>query len=166
MATSHDAGRQGGQLVEADGVTFYYQTHGQGQPLLLLHGGSLTGDMWRPYLAKFAERYRAVVPDMPSHGRSSSRAGALSYRQLADDIVAFARALDLDNPLIVGYSDGGQVALEIGMRYPMLPQSIVIGGVVSKYSDALRGFIRGAVGDERSAEADTELLDVPRSIPT
>jgi pimeloyl-ACP methyl ester carboxylesterase len=64
----------------------------------------------------------------------------------------------LSHKPLVGFSDGGQVALEIGMRYPTFPQSIAIGGVVSKYSDALRAFIRRAVGDERSPEADTELL--------
>jgi pimeloyl-ACP methyl ester carboxylesterase len=139
-------------------VSFYYQTYGAGKPLLLLHAGSLTGDMWQPYLAGFAERYRVIVPDMPAHGRSSSPNRALSYRQLADDIVAFMAALDLRNPIVVGFSDGGQVALEIGMRYPTLPQSIAMGGVVFKYGDALRAFVRDALGDEESPDVDAALL--------
>jgi len=61
-------------------------------------------------------------------------------------------------PLIAGFSDGGQVALEIGMRYPTLPKSIAMGGVYFKYSDAQRAFVRDAVGDETSPEVDTARL--------
>jgi pimeloyl-ACP methyl ester carboxylesterase len=144
--------------MEAAGVNIYYETHGQGQPLLLLHAGSLTADMWQPYLAGFAERYRVITPDMPDHGRSSHPKRTMSYRQLADEIVAFIRALDLHKPLIAGFSDGGQVALEIGMRHPALPQSIVMGGVWFKYSDIYRAFVRGALGDEESRDVDTARL--------
>ena len=58
MAPVNPTVRQHGQTIETNGVNIYYQTHGQGEPLVLLHGGSLTGDMWQPYLAGFAERYR------------------------------------------------------------------------------------------------------------
>ena len=122
-------GTQHGHIAEANGISIYYESHGHGDPLLLLHAGSLTGDMWQPYLAGFAERYRVITPDMPGHGRSGNPTGAMSYRQLADDTVAFIQALDLREPLIAGFSDGGQVALEIGMRHPTLPKSIAMGGV-------------------------------------
>src|SRR5262245_48472118 len=129
MAASGDAARQGAHVIDADGVNFYYETQGQGDPLVLLHAGSLTADMWQPYLAGFVTRFRVVTPDMPNHGRSSSPKRALSYSRLADEIVAFIHALDLKRPSIVGFSDGGQVALEIGIRYPTLPRSIAMGGV-------------------------------------
>ncbi|HVH25284.1 MAG TPA: alpha/beta hydrolase [Vicinamibacterales bacterium] len=159
MSSSRDAANRGGHLIEANGVSIYYELHGQGDPLLLLlHAGSLTGDMWQPYLPAFAERYRVIVPDLPGHGRSGKPARAMSYRQLADDIVAFLLALDLRKPVIVGFSDGGQVALEIGMRHPTLPQSIVMGGVCFKFGDSYRAFVRSALGDEDSPEVETALL--------
>jgi len=148
-------GTQHGHIAEANGINIYYESHGHGDPLILLHAGSLTGDMWQPYLAGFAERYRVITPDMPGHGRSGNPTGAMSYRQLANDIVAFIQALDLREPIIAGYSDGGQVALEIGMRHPTLPKSIAMGGVYFKYSDAQRAFVRDALGDETSPEVDT-----------
>ena len=158
MAPVNPTVRQHGQTIETNGVNIYYESHGQGEPLVLLHGGSLTGDMWQPYLAGFAERYRVITPDLPGHGRSSNPADTMSYQHLADDIVAFIHALDLRKPLIAGFSDGGQVALEIGMRHPTLPQSIALGGVWFKYSEVYRAWVRDALGDEASPEVDTARL--------
>jgi pimeloyl-ACP methyl ester carboxylesterase len=153
-----DEATHNGQMVEANGINIYYESHGQGDPLLLLHAGSLSGDMWQPYLAGFVEHYRVITPDMPGHGRSGKPKRTMSYRQLAEDIVAFIHALDLGRPLIAGYSDGGQVALEIGIRYPTLPKSIALGGVCFKYSDFSRAFVRDTLGDETSPEVDTDRL--------
>jgi pimeloyl-ACP methyl ester carboxylesterase len=158
MAASQDTANRGDHVIETNGVNFYYEADGQGDPLVLLHAGSLTGEMWQPYLTGFAARYRVITPDMPSHGRSGKPKRALSYRQLADEIVAFMQALDLREPVIVGFSDGGQVALEIGIRYPTLPRSIAMGGVWFKYSDTYRAFVRGALGDEESPDVDTARL--------
>lgn len=158
MASSQSTAGRRGHLIDANGVNFYYEATGQGDPLVLLHAGSLTGEMWRPYLAGFAARYRVITPDLPNHGRSGKPKRALSYRQLADDIVAFMQALDLRRPVIVGFSDGGQVALEIGMRYPALPRSIAMGGVWFKYGDTYRAFVRSALGDEASPDVDTARL--------
>jgi pimeloyl-ACP methyl ester carboxylesterase len=158
MASSEDTASQRGQVIRANGVHIYYEVRGQGEPLLLLHAGSLTADMWQPYLAAFAEHYRVITPDMRGHGRSDNPKGAMSYRQLSDEIVAFMHVLDLRKPLVVGFSDGGQVALEIGMRYPDLPQCIAVGGVWFRFSEVYRAWVRDALGDEESPEVDTERL--------
>jgi pimeloyl-ACP methyl ester carboxylesterase len=158
MAVSADAANQKGHVIEAKGVHFYYEVHGEGKPLLLLHAGSLTGDMWQPYLAGFVKQFCVITPDLPNHGRSGKPKRVLSYRQLADEVVAFIEALDLGRPLIVGFSDGGQIALEIGMRYPTLPHSIAMGGVVFKDSDTYRAFVRDALGETESPKVDTSRL--------
>src|SRR5687767_3848021 len=119
---------QPGHFIHANGLDIYYQEHGQGQPLLLIHGGTLSGDSWQPYRAAFAQHFRVITPDSRGHGRTANPTGTMSFGLLADDMVALVQALDLHQPLICGYSDGGQVALEIGMRYPDLPQALVIGG--------------------------------------
>lgn len=158
MTPSRDTATQRGHVVQAGGVNFYYEVHGQGQPLVLLHAGTLSADMWQPYLAAFAERYRVITPDMRGHGRSGNPKGAMSYRLLADEMAAFIQALDLRMPQIGGFSDGGQVALEIGMRYPDLPQSLVVGGASFKFSAQYRAWVRDALGDEDSPEVDTARL--------
>jgi len=152
MVSERGPGRE--RFVEAHGVTFYYEVHGKGRPLLLLHAGSLSGGMWQPYLSGFSDRFRVIVPDLPNHGRSSQPRRALSYRRLADEVVAFTRALNLTRPAIIGFSDGGQVALEIGLRHPDVAGSLGFGGVVFKDSDTYRAFVRSALGDAASPEVD------------
>ena len=154
MAPSHDAATDRSDIVQANGVKVHYRVDGQGAPLVLLHAGTLSGDMWQPYLAAFTEHYRVITPDMRGHGRSDNPKGAMTYRQLADEIVAFARALDLREPLIVGFSDGGQVGLEIGMRHPDFARALILGGVWFKFTETYRAWVRDALGDEESPEVD------------
>lgn len=158
MAWFRDAATHRGHVVRANGVNLYYEERGKGEPLLLLHAGSLTAEMWQPYLAAFAEHYRVITPDLRGHGRSDRPSGAMSYRLLAEDMAAFVRVLGLHRPLIAGFSDGGQVALEIGMRHPSLARALVVGGAQFKFSAAYRAWARDALGDETSPEVDPERL--------
>ena len=155
MALPQHTATRPGHVIQANGMNIYYESHGDGEPLLLLHAGSLTADTWQPYLAAFAEHFRVITPDLRGHGRSAKPTTAMSYRLLADDIAAFARALGLHKPLIVGYSDGGQVALEIGMRHPDLAQALVVGAAWFKFSAAYREWVGDVVGDEHSPQVDT-----------
>ncbi len=98
---------QHGHFIHANGLDIYYHEHGQGQPLLLIHGGTLSGESWQPYRTAFAEHYRVIAPDSRGHGRTANPTGTLSFGLLADDMVALVQALDLHKPLICGYSDGG-----------------------------------------------------------
>ena len=71
MPPSEDTATQRGQVVQANGVNIYYESHGQGRPLVLIHAGTLTGDSWQPYLAALAAHYRVITPDIRAHGRSN-----------------------------------------------------------------------------------------------
>ncbi|HKP53648.1 MAG TPA: alpha/beta hydrolase [Chloroflexia bacterium] len=153
-----------GRYIQANGLDIYYEEHGQGKPLLLIHGGILTGGSWQPYLAVFAKHYRVITPDSRGHGRTANPAGSLSFELLADDMAALIQALDLQKPLICGYSDGGQVALEIGMRYPDLPQALIIGGAYVELTEASRKWVRSILGDEQSPDVDIEQFE--RDNPT
>src|SRR6476646_1292495 len=137
--TEHGETRHG-HYVRANDLNIYYEEHGQhqGKPLLLIHGGILTGASWQPYIEAFAKHYRVITPDSRGHGRTANPTGSMSFRLLADDMVALVQALDLQKPLICGYSDGGQVTLEIGMRYPDLPRALVIGGAYAELTEASR----------------------------
>jgi pimeloyl-ACP methyl ester carboxylesterase len=150
---------QHGQYIQANGLDIYYEEHGQGKPLLLIHGGTLTAESWQPYLATFAKHYRVITPDSRGHGRTSNPTGVMSYRLLADDMVAFVQALGLHKPLIFGYSDGGQVALEVGMRYPELPQALVVGAAWFKFSEAYSTWVQDLLGDKQSADVDIEKFE-------
>lgn len=133
-----------GRYVDAGGLSVWYTDQGQGPPLILVHGGLATGEiMWnRRVVDDLARTYRVLIPDSRGHGRTDNPAGTLGYDQMADDVVAFAQALDIDRPLVLGYSDGAQVALELGLRHPGFPLAMVIGGVVTGQSEAYRQTLR------------------------
>ena len=147
---------QHGRSIQANGLDISYEEHGHGRPLLLIHGGTDSAETWQPYLPAFAEHYRVIAPDSRGHGRTNNPAGTMSYRLFADDIAALVQALGLHKPLIFGYSDGGQVALDLGIRYPDLPQALVVGAAWFRFSEAYRAWVRALLGDERSPEVDTE----------
>ncbi len=122
--------------IEANGLRVYYEAYGEGEPLLLLHGGTATSQSWASHLPAFAEHFRVFTPDSRGHGRTDNPTGELDYRVMADDVAALVGALSLQRPLVLGYSDGGQIALELGMRYPGLARALVLGGTQFRFSEA------------------------------
>ncbi len=147
-----------GKHIEAGGLRIFYRDEGQGQPLVLLHGGLTTSDSWKGQIETLAERYRVLAPDTRGHGGTDNPAGQLNYAQMADDVVAFCQALDIERPLIVGYSDGGQSALEIGLRHPGFARALVMGGTVSAPVESYLAGLR-SWGFTRPGEADLVVME-------
>jgi pimeloyl-ACP methyl ester carboxylesterase len=159
MVMAHDTrGSSTGRSIQVHDLNVYYEEQGTGQPLVLVHGGLVTAASWAAYLPLFAPHFRVIAPDARGHGHTTNPSGALSYALLADDLAAFIQALKLDRPLICGYSDGGQVALEIGMRYPGLARALVVGGAWYTFSDAYRAGLR-AMGFESPGVVHTEQME-------
>src|SRR5213592_1731763 len=101
-----------GQYAEVNGLKLYYETHGSGRPLILLHGGLGSGEMFGPILPALAERHQVIAPDLQGHGRTADIDRPIDIRFMADDIAALIVHLELDRPDVVGYSLGGGVALQ------------------------------------------------------
>ena len=78
---------------------------------------------------------------------------------MADDLAAFVHNLGLHRPLIYGYSDGGQIALEVAMRYPQLAQAVIVGGAWFKFSDTYRSMIQSLFGDAATPDVDLNALE-------
>src|SRR5690348_4468658 len=107
-----------GRYVEVNGVNLYVETHGTGRPLVLLHGGLGSGEMFGPILPVLAEHHQVVVVDLQGHGRTADIDRPIDIRLMADDIAALIDHLGLDKPDLVGYSLGGGVALLTAVKYP------------------------------------------------
>jgi pimeloyl-ACP methyl ester carboxylesterase len=148
-----------GKYVEASGLRVYYETHGEGEPLLLIHGGTATSQSWASHLPAFAGHFRVFAPDSRGHGRTDNPAGELGYRLMADDVAALIDVLGLQRPLVLGYSDGGQIALELGMRYPGLAKALVLGGTQFSFSEAYLEAARALLGIAEGDEVDHEKLE-------
>ena len=114
--------------VDANGVHIYYDEHGSGEPLLLLHGGLVDGDSFAQQTPALAERFRVIVPDRRGHGRTSDVDGPISYDVMADDTVAFIEALGTGPAHLVGWSDGGDVGLLVAIKRPDLVRRLVTIG--------------------------------------
>ena len=123
-----------GRYISANGLEIFYREVGQGRPLILLHGATDTHKLWQSNVPTLAESFRVFTPDSRGHGRTINPSNQLSYRTMADDLAEFIHALELEKPFIFGYSDGGQAALDFGMRYPDIPGGLVIGGAWYRFS--------------------------------
>jgi pimeloyl-ACP methyl ester carboxylesterase len=107
-----------GQYAEVNGINLYFETHGTGQPLILLHGGLGSGEMFGPTLTELAQQHQVIAVDLQGHGRTADIDRPIDIRLMADDIAALIDHLRLDKPDVVGYSLGGGVALFTAVKYP------------------------------------------------
>src|SRR5689334_16339062 len=114
-----------GSYADVNGIKLYYEIHGTGQPLVLLHGGLGSGEMFGPVLAQLAEHHRVIVPDLQGHGRTADIDRPIDIRLMADDIAALIDHLGLEKPDLVGYSLGGGVALHTAAKYPAKVRRLV-----------------------------------------
>ncbi|WP_329255647.1 alpha/beta hydrolase [Streptomyces canus] len=117
-----------GEYVELPGVTTWYEAEGAGDPLLLLHGGLCTNETWGAQRADLAARYRLFLPERRGHGHTPDVEGSLSYQDMADDTIAFIESVVEGPAYLVGWSDGGIVALLVAIARPDLAQKVVAMG--------------------------------------
>jgi pimeloyl-ACP methyl ester carboxylesterase len=108
----------GGEYADVNGVHLYFERHGSGRPLVLLHGGLGAGEMFAPVLPLYAADREVILPDLQAHGRTADIDRPLGVRTMADDIAALIDHLGLDRPDVMGYSLGGGVALQLAVRHP------------------------------------------------
>ena len=104
----------------------HYEVHGDGQPLLLIHGlGSSTED-WEPQLAFFARKFKVVTYDVRGHGRTGKPKARYSLAQFAEDAAALIDFLDLGATHVLGISMGGMIALQLAVDRPDLVRSLTV----------------------------------------
>ena len=123
-----------GDYADVNGLHLYYETHGSGSPLVLLHGGLGSGEMFGPTLAALAEHHRVILPDLQGHGRTADVDRPLHVATMADDIAALIDHLGVDQPDVVGYSLGGGVALQLAVRHPAKVRRLVAASANIKRS--------------------------------
>ncbi|MDX6224818.1 MAG: hypothetical protein QOE64_1194 [Frankiales bacterium] len=133
---STDQAKGIGEYAEVNGINLYYETHGTGRPMILLHGGLMSGEMFGPILPTLAERHQVIAVDLQGHGRTADIDRPIDIRLMADDIAALIDHLGLEKPDLVGYSLGGGVALLTAIKYPEK-----VGKLVSAAAHARRDAI-------------------------
>jgi pimeloyl-ACP methyl ester carboxylesterase len=114
-------------------LRMYYEIHGQGRPLILLHGAYMTIDMMGPLLPGLAESHQVIAFEVQAHGRTADIDQPLTYEQMADDLAGAMRHLELETADIVGYSLGAGVGLQLAIRHPELVRKLVALSVSFRY---------------------------------
>jgi pimeloyl-ACP methyl ester carboxylesterase len=117
-----------GAYIDAGGVRTYYETLGTGDPVVLLHGGVTSGDSWRAQSRELAKHYQVLIPDRRGHGRTPDVDGPVTFELFAADFVAFMEALGLGPAYLIGWSDGGKVAVRVALSRPDLVRKLVMIG--------------------------------------
>lgn len=111
------------------GLTMYYEIHGAGRPLVLLHGALSTIETdFEQVLPTFAEARQVIAIEQQAHGHTADVDRPLTYAQMAEDTVALLRQLHIDKADVFGYSMGGGIALQIALRHPDLVRKLVCAG--------------------------------------
>jgi pimeloyl-ACP methyl ester carboxylesterase len=107
-----------GEYAEVNGINLYYEMHGTGRPMILLHGGLGSGEMFGPILPALEKDHRVIAVDLQGHGRTVDIDRPIDVALMADDIGALIDHLGLEKPDLVGYSLGGGVAMHTAFKYP------------------------------------------------
>jgi pimeloyl-ACP methyl ester carboxylesterase len=148
-----------GQYAEVNGINLYYETHGAGRPLIVLHGGLGSTEMFMPDIPALAERYQVIAVDLQGHGRTADIDRPIDIRLMADDIAALIDHLGLDKPHLVGYSLGGGVAMQTAVKYPTKVGRLVMASVYLR-PDVVDPALRAQQGQVSAAAAEF-MKDMP-----
>lgn len=122
-----------GERATVNGIELYYEVHGSGRPLVLLHGGLVSGESYQATLPALSANHQVVLVDLQGHGRTADIDRPIDHWLMADDIAALIDHLGLEGADVVGYSLGGGVALHTAAAYPKAVRRLVI---VSTYTSS------------------------------
>lgn len=138
--TSPESGR-----ATVNGLDMYYEIHGEGEPLVLLHGGVTVNEALAATLPELAKSRRVIVPHMQGHGMTRDIDRPLSFEAMAEDVAALMAELDIEKADFVGYSMGAGVALQVAIGHPELVERLVVISTTMArdgwYPDVVQAFL-------------------------
>jgi pimeloyl-ACP methyl ester carboxylesterase len=126
-------------IIDVNGCQLYFETRGDGEPLLLLHGGTGIGADWQHvFTAGDPSGFRVIVPDLRGHGRSTNPSGTFTFRQVALDIFALLDALGVATVNAIGMSAGAKTLLHMATQQPDRLRSMVLVSATPRFPDQAR----------------------------
>lgn len=117
-----------GKFVELRGIKMYYETYGEGEPLLIIHGNSGSINNFLYQIPYFSRHYKVIVADSRAQGKTKDSGDSLSYEMMTDDLAALLDNLGIDSCNVIGWSDGGINGLLLAMRHPQKVKKLAITG--------------------------------------
>jgi pimeloyl-ACP methyl ester carboxylesterase len=146
-----------GSHAAVNGLKMYYEIHGSGRPLVLLHGGgsTITSTFGR-ILPELAKRHQVIAVELQAHGHTPDIDRPLSFEQDADDVAALLKQLTAEKADLMGFSNGGTTSLQIALRHPELVNKLVLASTTYKRDGMQPGFWEGM--------RNTSLEDLPKPL--
>lgn len=143
-----------------NGLQLYYEVHGElgsseGVPLMLIPGGFMSTQSMEHWVSAFEPRRPVIVFDQQGHGRTADTPRAMSYEQFGDDAAALLHTLEIERADVMGYSQGGGVALQLALRHPRLVNKLVVLSATYRQDGWYPSVLRGLEGMSADLFADT-----------
>ena len=114
-------------IIKVNDTNLYYEVHGNGTPIILVHGNSETHKIFDVLIGELKNNHTVYAIDSRNHGKSD-KTNTISYDLMADDIIGFIEKLQIDKPIIYGFSDGGIIGLLIAIKKPQTLSKLIISG--------------------------------------
>jgi pimeloyl-ACP methyl ester carboxylesterase len=115
-----------GDYASVNGLEMYYEIHGSGQPLVVLHGAYMTIETMGEIVPSLAESRQVIGVELQGHGHTADIDRPLSYEQMADDVAALLAEIGIEKADVFGFSMGGGVALQVAVRHPEVVRKLVV----------------------------------------
>lgn len=130
-----------GQYATLKQLDLYYELHGTGSPLVLLHGGGSTiASTYGRILPALAQKHQVIAIELQAHGHTRDIDRPLSFEQDADDVAGLLQQLKIDKAAIMGFSNGGTTALQVAIRHPEIVSKLVLASTTYKRDGMQAGF--------------------------
>ena len=118
---------------EVNGLKMYYEIHGQGKPIVLIHGGGSTIQTnFEKIIPLLSKNRKVIAVELQAHGRTNDRNADLTFEQDADDIATLVKNLNIDKADFLGFSNGGTTALQIAIRHPEIVDKMILCSALAK----------------------------------
>jgi pimeloyl-ACP methyl ester carboxylesterase len=115
-------------MAPVNDIRMYYEIHGDGAPLILLHGGLGSTASWKEQIPELSRQYKVIAADSRGHGRSTFTEQRISYALMTSDVVALMDYLGIEKAHVLGWSDGGIIGLELAIEHPERVNKVIAFG--------------------------------------
>lgn len=133
-----------GKSADVNGIKMYYEIHGEGKPVVLIHGGGSTIETtFGRALQLFAKKYKVIAVELQAHGRTSDRNAPETFQQDADDVAELLRQLNISKASFIGFSNGGSTTMQIAIRHSEVVDKIVVASGAYQREGFIHGFFEG-----------------------
>lgn len=130
-------------IVKVNDIEMYYEIHGQGGPLVMLHGITESSRTWNQFIPDFQDHFQLIIPDLRGHGRSTNPSQTFTHRQAALDVFALLDHLGVNQFKAIGYSTGGMTIIHMATQQPTRVKAMIIISVGSFFPTQLREAVSG-----------------------